>query len=81
MPKSKERDELAGKFVPLLRRKIQIAGSMLVNYNPLSESLPHFAFVPNHWRIVFSNPEQGKVDLDFVLDEMDKLGADLVLSH
>jgi hypothetical protein len=54
MPKSKERDELCGKYVPMLRRKIQLAGSMLVNYNPLSESLPNFPFVPNHWRIVWA---------------------------
>lgn len=25
-----------------------------VNYNPLSESLPNFPFVPNHWRIVWA---------------------------
>lgn len=79
MPKSKERDEMCGKFVPMLRRKIQLSGSMLVNYNPLSESEPNFPFVPNHWRIVFSNPEQTKEDCDFVLDEMEKLGTDLVL--
>jgi hypothetical protein len=54
MPKSKERDELCGKYVPMLRRKIQLCGSMLVNYNPLSESLPNFPFVPNHWRIVWA---------------------------
>jgi glutamate/tyrosine decarboxylase-like PLP-dependent enzyme len=79
MPKSKERDEMCGKFVPMLRRRMQIAGSMLVNYNPLAESKPHFPFVPNHWRIVFSNPEQTKEDLDFVLSELDKLGEDLTL--
>jgi glutamate decarboxylase len=74
MPKSKERDNLCGKFVRLLRRRVQISGSMLVNYNPLSASEPHFEFVPDHWRIVFANPEQTKEDLDFVLTELDRLG-------
>jgi len=81
MPKSKERDELCGKYVPMLRRKIQLAGSMLVNYNPLSESLPNFPFVPNHWRIVWANPEQTFEDALFVLDEMDRLGEDMTLGE
>jgi len=79
MPKSKGRDEICGQFVPMLRRRIQVAGSMLVNYNPLSESLPNFPFVPNHWRIVWANPEQTFKDALFVLDEMDRLGEDMVL--
>jgi len=77
LAKTPERDVLCGQLVPPLRRRIQVAGSLLVNYNPLNESKPNFPGVPNHWRIVFANPEQTQKDLDFVLDEMDRLGADL----
>ncbi len=46
MPKSKERDEICGKFVRMLRRKIQIAGSILV------KNIPYF--MPSHRLLSFS---------------------------
>jgi len=77
LPASKERNETLGILTPKIRREIQKTGSMLVNYNPLHESKPHFEFLPNFFRIVFSNPEQSIEDIVFFLDEIDKLGQDI----
>jgi glutamate/tyrosine decarboxylase-like PLP-dependent enzyme len=79
MPKSKKRDEYCGEIVPLIRRRIQQTGRLLVNYNPLHAS-PNGSidFTPNFFRIVFANPEQTKEDVIFALDEIDRLGEDIV---
>jgi hypothetical protein len=46
---------------------------MLVNFNPLSDhKLPRF------FRIIINQPRVTTSDLDFVLDEIERLGAGLV---
>jgi glutamate/tyrosine decarboxylase-like PLP-dependent enzyme len=77
LPKGPERDRKLGLLTPMIRREIQKSGRMLVNYNPLHASEPNFAFLPNHFRIVFSNPEQTREDVDFALDEIERLGENL----
>eukprot|EP00038_Savillea_parva_P023500 m.41201 g.41201 ORF g.41201 m.41201 type:complete len:515 (+) comp6096_c0_seq2:61-1605(+) len=49
---------------------MQNAGTMLVNFNPLSDhKLPRF------FRIIMNQPRVTEADLDFVLDEIERLGA------
>lgn len=52
--------------------RMQECGSMLLNFNPLSDhQLPRF------FRIILNQPRVRTEDLDFVLDEIERLGADL----
>lgn len=45
-------------------------GSMMVSYQPHGNR-------PNFFRQVVTNPAATKVDLDFFLDEIERLGKDL----
>jgi glutamate/tyrosine decarboxylase-like PLP-dependent enzyme len=52
--------------------RMQQRGTMLVNFNPLPDhGLPRF------FRIVFNSPRVATTDVEFVLDEIERLGADL----
>ena len=51
----------------------QAEGKMLVNFNPLSDhKLPRF------FRIIINQPRVTTSDLNFVLDEIERLGAGLI---
>eukprot|EP01147_Barroeca_monosierra_P000560 gene560-3877_t len=55
-----------------LFRRMQLAGSMMISFNPLLDhSLPRF------FRLILNNTTVNKTDMDFVLEEMDRLGEDL----
>jgi hypothetical protein len=57
------------KVTPAIYEQMQKAGSMLVNFNPLSDmGLPRF------FRIVLNQPCVTTEDMDFVLAEMQRLG-------
>jgi glutamate/tyrosine decarboxylase-like PLP-dependent enzyme len=59
-------DTITGKIY----NGMQDAGTMLVNFNPLSDhNLPRF------FRIIMNQPRVTEADLDFVLDEIERLGA------
>lgn len=46
------------------------SGTLMISYQPLGD-------VPNFFRNIISNPGVQEKDVDFLLDEMDKLGYDL----
>lgn len=46
------------------------AGSMMISYQPLGE-------LPNFFRSIISNQAQTEKDIDFMLEELDRLGHDL----
>ena len=46
------------------------AGSMMVSYQPLGE-------LPNFFRSIISNQACAEEDVDFMLEELDRLGIDL----
>ena len=46
------------------------SGSMMISYQPLGE-------LPNFFRSIISNQAQTEEDIDFMLAELDRLGADL----
>ena len=46
------------------------AGSMMISYQPLGD-------LPNFFRSIISNQAQTEKDIDFMLDELDRLGHDL----
>ena len=45
-------------------------GSIMVSYQPLG-------MYPNFFRSIISNQAVGEEDIDFMLDEMERLGKDL----
>ena len=45
-------------------------GSMLIGYTPLGNK-------PNFLRVVFANQKVSKEDVDFIVDEIERLGRDL----
>ena len=47
-----------------------VAGSMMITYTPLGH-------IPNFMRLVLSNHKVTKVDMDFVIEEIQRLGHDL----
>jgi glutamate decarboxylase len=46
------------------------AGTIMISYQPLGE-------YPNFFRSIISNQAIQEADVDFMLDEMDRLGHDL----
>ena len=47
-----------------------MAGTLMVSYQPLGK-------IPNFFRSIISNPATREEDIDFMLDEMERLGSDL----
>jgi len=62
-------DEL-GKVTAIIKGKMMKTGSMMISYQPLGE-------LPNFFRSIISNQAQTEEDIDFMLAELDRLGADL----
>ena len=65
-----ERKEALHQVAPKLKALMMEKGSIMVTYQPLGE-------LPNFFRIAISNTAMTKSDLDFVLDEFEKLSEDL----
>ena len=54
----------------LSQGRMMKAGSMMISYQPLGD-------LPNFFRSIISNQAQTEADVDFMLDELDRLGHDL----
>lgn len=59
-----------GKITPRLKARMMNAGTLMIGYQPLGD-------IPNFFRNIISNPGVQKKDVDFLLDELDRLGHDL----
>ena len=53
-----------------LKGRMMSAGTIMISYQPLGE-------YPNFFRSIISNQAIQESDVDFMLDEMDRLGHDL----
>jgi glutamate decarboxylase len=62
-------DEL-GIVTAKLKGRMMRAGSMMISYQPMGE-------YPNFFRSIISNQAVTEKDIDFMLDEMERLGNDL----
>lgn len=49
---------------------MMVDGKMMVSYHPLEDK-------PNFFRMVISNEKSEKEDMDFVLNEIERIGDDL----
>lgn len=66
-----EGSERLTKVATIIKARMVAKGSMMMAYQPLPGG------VPNCLRMVIINPRSTKEDMDFVLDEIEKLGQDI----
>jgi len=67
---NKEVQAELGKITAIMKQRMMLAGTLMVGYQPLGE-------LPNFFRSIISNSATREEDIDFMLDEMERLGHDL----
>ncbi|XP_076837810.1 glutamate decarboxylase 1 [Brachyhypopomus gauderio] len=70
MPHGPERDRALHLVAPKIKAKMMESGATMIGYQPLKDKV-------NFFRSVFSNPATQKTDVDFLVDEIARLGGDL----
>ncbi|XP_062843443.1 glutamate decarboxylase 1 [Trichomycterus rosablanca] len=70
MPTGPDRDRELHAVAPKIKAKMMEKGATMIGYQPLGDK-------PNFFRCVFSNPATQKEDVDFLLEEIERLGAEL----
>ncbi|KAJ8306840.1 hypothetical protein KUTeg_014924 [Tegillarca granosa] len=65
-----QRNKELGKIAPKLKAAMMEKGSMMVTYQTLGD-------LPNFFRMAISNPALTEKDLDFVVDEFDRLAEEI----
>lgn len=59
-----------GKVAPVIKARMVAKGSMMIGFQPL-------AGLPNSIRMTLAAPHATQEDMDFVLDEVERLGHDI----
>lgn len=70
MPHSKAKEQELGKICPILKSRMMQTGTLMVGYQPDDHR-------PNFFRNIISSAAVTEKDVDFLLDELDRLGHDL----
>ena len=70
MPHGPERIKLLGEVTPKIKQQMMEKGSLMIGYQPQGN-------IPNFFRNIISNPAVKKEDIDFLVAEIDRIGADL----
>ncbi|XP_043597043.1 glutamate decarboxylase isoform X1 [Bombus pyrosoma] len=70
MPHTQERIKILGDICPILKGRMMQSGTLMVGYQPDDRR-------PNFFRNIISSAAVTEADVDFLLDEMDRLGRDL----
>ncbi|XP_047469087.1 glutamate decarboxylase-like [Penaeus chinensis] len=65
-----ERHKLLGEIQPILKGRMMTAGTLMIGYQPLDHH-------PNFFRNIISSQAVRREDIDFMLEELDRLGYDL----
>ncbi|XP_050735590.1 glutamate decarboxylase-like [Eriocheir sinensis] len=65
-----ERHKLLGEIQPILKGRMMTAGTFMIGYQPLDHH-------PNFFRNIISSQAVRREDIDFMLEELDRLGYDL----
>lgn len=68
--KSSEYINKLNSIAPKIKERMMLEGTLMVGYQPLDEK-------PNFFRMIVSNPASQKKDIDFLLDEIERLAFDL----
>ncbi|KAG9329826.1 hypothetical protein JZ751_028935 [Albula glossodonta] len=70
MPDCEERRERLHKVAPKIKAMMMESGSTMVGYQPQGNKV-------NFFRMVISNPAATRSDIDFLIDEIERMGQDL----
>ncbi|KPP68148.1 glutamate decarboxylase 1-like [Scleropages formosus] len=70
MPDCPERRERLHKVAPKIKAMMMESGTTMVGYQPQGDKV-------NFFRMVVSNPAATKSDIDFLIEEIERLGQDL----
>ncbi|RXG54620.1 Glutamate decarboxylase [Armadillidium vulgare] len=65
-----ERHKILGDIQPILKGRMMTSGSFMIGYQPLDE-------YPNFFRNIISSQAVSKEDIDYMMEELDRLGYDL----
>ncbi|CAK9304753.1 unnamed protein product [Gordionus sp. m RMFG-2023] len=71
MKESEEKYALLEKVAPIIKCKMMEDGTMMIGYQPLLDKV-------NFFRMIISNPAVVKEDLIFVVEEVERLGRNIV---
>ncbi|KAF5919054.1 glutamate decarboxylase 1-like [Diceros bicornis minor] len=70
IPKGFERDQELQKIAPKIKAQMIEEGTAMISYQPCGDKV-------NFFRMVFSNPATRQTDVDYLIDEIERLGKDL----
>uniref|UniRef100_T1IV01 Glutamate decarboxylase n=1 Tax=Strigamia maritima TaxID=126957 RepID=T1IV01_STRMM len=70
MPHGPDKVKKLGEITPKLKGLMMNTGTLMINYQPLDD-------IPNFFRNIISSQAVDESDVDFLLDEMDRLGQKL----
>ncbi|XP_053323446.1 glutamate decarboxylase 1-like [Spea bombifrons] len=70
VPRGKEWNAKLHKVASTIKAHMMEEGTVMIGFQPLGEK-------PNFFRVVFSNPATKKSDVDFLLEEIERLGNNL----
>nr|XP_023837588.1 glutamate decarboxylase 1-like [Salvelinus alpinus] len=70
MPDGQERRDRLHKVAPKIKALMMESGTTMVGYQPQGDKV-------NFFRMVISNPAATRSDIDFLTDEIERLGHDL----
>eukprot|EP00112_Aurelia_sp_Birch-Aquarium-sp1_P001573 Seg1171.3 transcript_id=Seg1171.3/GoldUCD/mRNA.D3Y31 product="Glutamate decarboxylase 1" protein_id=Seg1171.3/GoldUCD/D3Y31 len=70
MPDGPEKTERLHKIPPEIKKRMTLAGTMMIGYQPLKDHV-------NFFRMIVVSSAVTHADMDFVLDEIERLGKDL----
>ncbi|XP_047136817.1 glutamate decarboxylase 2 isoform X1 [Hydra vulgaris] len=65
-----ERTSRLSQVCPMIKKHMTLEGTLMINYQPLKEHC-------NFFRMITVNPAATQSDMDFVLEEIERLGKDL----
>jgi len=67
---NEERMNRLSKVAPVIKARMMEHGTTMVSYQPLGDKV-------NFFRMVISNPAAAHQDIDFLIEEIERLGQDL----
>ncbi|PRD24527.1 UNVERIFIED_CONTAM: Gad1 [Trichonephila clavipes] len=70
VPHSPEKEKVLGELTAKLKGRMMNAGTLMIGYQPQGD-------IPNFFRSIISNAAVQEYDIDFMLDELERLGHDL----
>jgi len=69
-PDSEDKQDKLAKIPPIIKERMTLEGTLLIGYQPLKE-------IKNAFRMITVSPVVNYTDMDFLLDEIERLGKDL----